>query len=264
MSAPATGRRAESARPRLAVVGIVLGVAAAAWCAVALTHDLTHHTGGPPGHAPFHDSAMHATAPAGPATLGLAAGGWALMVVAMMLPLTIPLLDTLRTVYRGARLLLVVAVAAYVAVWLGVGVVLVGGAAVVGALTSPLDPDLVSRLGGLLVVIAGLYQFSPAKDACLTACRSPRWFVLRFWHGRRPVAEAATLAAAYGLSCVGCCWALMLLSATAGWASLPAMVALTAAMTTERFVPRVRVLTRALGMALVALGLATLAGAPLF
>ena len=68
--------------------------------------------------------------------------------------------------------------------------------------TSPL-------LGGLLFIAAGLYQFTPLKDACLVACRSPFDFVVNRW--RDGALGALRMGAAHGLYCLGCCWILMAL-----------------------------------------------------
>ena len=113
---------------------------------------------------------------------------------------------------------------------------------------------------------AGAYQFAPWKDRCLTACRSPRGFAARHWHGEHPVVDIATLAGAYALSCAGCCVALMgvavAVDGAAGTVALPVMVALAAVMAAERLLPRGRRLVRPVGAVLLGAG-AVLALSPL-
>jgi predicted metal-binding membrane protein len=159
----------------------------------------------------------------------------------------------------AAPVLLVVALLGYLAVWTAAGAVFVAGDAAVHGLVGDADGVAVRIAGGVLV-LAGLYQFTALKNACLTACRTPRWFALRYWHGRRAAAEAAVIGTAYGVSCVGCCWALMLVSFVAGAAAMPAMVALSVLMAAERLTRRGRRLVRPAGAVLVALGAAVLTG----
>ena len=140
-----------------------------------------------------------------------------------------------------------------------VGTVLVAGDLGVRELASSgwlaIDPRWVT---GAVLIGAGVYQFTPLKDLCLRGCRSPRSFVLAYWQGRRSSsAETFTLSGAYALSCIGCCWALMLICFTVGTAALPAMVALSVVMAAERLVSWGRRLVRPAGFALIFLGIAT-------
>lgn len=189
-------------------------------------------------------------------------GGWTVMVLAMMLPAALPLLAMLRRLFArrpAAPALLGVALVGYLAIWAAAGGVLVSGDTGLRRLSGG-SPDAAIPIAGGVLVVAGLFQFSSLKKACLTACRTPRWFALRYWHGRRAAAEAAVIGTAYGVSCVGCCWALMLVSFVAGAAAMPAMVALSVLMAAERLTRRGRRLVRPAGAVLVALGAAVLTG----
>ena len=66
------------------------------------------------------------------------------------------------------------------------------------------------------LALAGGYQLAPVNLRCLRGCRRPAGFVARGWHGRHPVRELFRIGTAYGLSCVGCCWALMPVMFAAG------------------------------------------------
>jgi predicted metal-binding membrane protein len=86
-----------------------------------------------------------------------------------------------------------------------------------------------------VLLLAGAFQFSSLKDACLRACRHPASFMRR--HYRRGASGGFALGARHGLFCVGCCWALMLVMFAAGVASLIWMAALTALMVHEKTRP---------------------------
>jgi predicted metal-binding membrane protein len=227
----------------LATAGLVaLAVGWAAATAPGGAHDHAHHLG--------HSGSAGDV------------GGWTVMVLAMMLPAALPLLAMLRRLFArrtAAPALLGAALVGYLAIWAAAGGVLVAGDTGLGRLSGGAADAAIPVAGGVLVV-AGLFQFSSLKTACLTACRTPRWFALRYWRGRRPAVESAAIGAAYGVSCVGCCWALMLVSFAAGAAAMPAMVALMVVMAAERLTRWGRRIVRPVGVALTAVGVAVLVG----
>lgn len=192
-----------------------------------------------------------------------ALAGWAVMVVAMMLPPALPMLDVLRALTarrRAPGLLVAVGAAAFVAVWTVVGALLIGAAGAVraGVAVVPWLATHPAVVAGVVVGAAGAYQFGQWKDRCLTACRSPRGFAARHWHGQNAVLDVATLAGAYALSCAGCCVALMgvavVVDGAAGAVALPVMVVLAAGMVAERLLPRGRRLVRPVGVVLLGAG----------
>ena len=205
----------------------------------------------------------------GPAlgTLVLVLSGWVLMVVAMMLPPALPMLDLVRRLVarqRHRRALAAFAVVCFVAVWTAAAALLMAASAIVGSLTGQVaGPDRASVVtAGLVLVGAGLYQFSPLKNACLRACRSPRGFAVGFWQGRRPPRfEVGAMVMAYAASCIGCCWALMAVCFAVGTTfALPVMVLLSAVMAAERLATWGPRLVRPVGVAAAALGFALAVG----
>ena len=87
----------------------------------------------------------------------------------------------------------------------------------------------------VLLAVAGVYQLTPAKRACLVVCRSPLSYLVRHWPGS---GEAAfRLGVRHGLACVGCCWALMLLLFAGGVMNLAVIVALTLWVLAEKWLP---------------------------
>jgi predicted metal-binding membrane protein len=87
-------------------------------------------------------------------------------------------------------------------------------------------------IGANLLIVAGAFQFTPLKYACLDRCRAPGAFLLR--HYRRGARNALAIGARHGAHCVGCCWALMLVMFAAGVASLVWMALLTTIMVHEK------------------------------
>jgi predicted metal-binding membrane protein len=105
---------------------------------------------------------------------------------------------------------------------------------------------------GLALVAAGIYQWTPAKHACLQHCRAPLSFVVTGWRPGWP--GALRMGAAHGLHCVGCCWLLMLLLFAAGVTHLGALLALAGLVLSEKLLPGGPVLACVGGLALVAWG----------
>ena len=226
------------------------------------------------GASPYARYLSHAYEPASVAgqaeALALFLGGWLLMSTALMLPAASELLRLFDRVV-GARpsaerlRLRLLVVAGFLAVWLLVGYVFrsadVGVHATVDAIGwLGARPALI---GASALALAGAFQFSSLKHRCLTRCRTPRAFIVSGWGGARPRADALRIGFAYGRSCVGCCWALMLVMFGVGTANLAVMLALAAVTAGERYAPPAagRRLGHALGALLLAGAAALAAGA---
>lgn len=102
---------------------------------------------------------------------------------------------------------------------------------------------------GSVLLVAGLFQFSAAKDRCLQQCRHPGAFLLR--HYERGIAGAFRMGRKHGLFCLGCCWALMLLMFAVGVANLVWMAPLAVVMFAEKTSVRRAEITRVVGVVLV-------------
>ncbi len=109
------------------------------------------------------------------------------------------------------------------------------------------------RFGGTLLILAGLFQFTPFKRACLQYCRSPAEFLTRHW--RPGVAGGFHLGWVHGLYCLGCCWALMLLLFVGGVMNLWWIGALTVFVLLEKVAPFGAWGGRLAGLPIIALGL---------
>jgi predicted metal-binding membrane protein len=86
-----------------------------------------------------------------------------------------------------------------------------------------------------LLFIAGVYQLTPLKRACLRQCQSPLGFLISRWRGG--TAGAFRMGLEHGAYCVGCCWALMLLLFAGGVMNLVVIAALTVFVAFEKLAP---------------------------
>jgi predicted metal-binding membrane protein len=192
----------------------------------------------------------------GALTACLVAGGWVLMLSAMMLPTTLPLLDIFRrlTVRHADRgMLTALVVVGYLAVWglFGLAAHLVDWGVVLLVRRSDWLVGNVWAIGAAVLAAAGIYQFTELKYRCLDKCRAPLGFVVRHWRGAGKKSRALLLGARHGAFCVGCCWCLMLLMFVVGSANIGWMLALGAVMAAGKNLPAGRRLAAPIGAALL-------------
>jgi predicted metal-binding membrane protein len=186
--------------------------------------------------------------------------GWIVMIFAMMLPTSLPLVTsfhalTNRRMDQGTLLALLVL--GYLCVWTLFGVMIYTGDLI---LHQAVEHNVWLRanawaLGAVTVSMAGLYQFTPLKYHCLDKCRSPLSFIMGHWSGRQEKAQAFRLGAHHGLFCLGCCWSLMLLMFAVGVGNLGWMLALAAVMGVEKNMPWGMKISVPLGVFLLGWGL---------
>jgi len=181
---------------------------------------------------------------------------WVLMIAAMMLPTTYPLLSMMRRVTAGrpdAGRLVILVVAGFLAAWIGFGVLAHGADAALrwGAGRSAWFSANGWMVGAAVLAGAGLFQWSSLKYRCLDRCRTPFGFVNSRWRGRSPPREAFRIGADHGLFCVGCCWALMATMFVVGMGSIGWMLALAAVMAAEKNLSWGRRLATPVGAALL-------------
>jgi predicted metal-binding membrane protein len=204
---------------------------------------------------------------AGPGTdpggFGFYVVSWVVMMSAMMFPSIAPMVLTFSFVQdrRHARGLIErtvsasVFVAGYLIAWLAFGVLAYGLYVGVRSLSIPAfswhrgGPYLA---GGILLA-AALYQLTPAKDACLSRCRSPLDFVVNNW--RDGNAGALRMGIVHGTWCIGCCWALMASLFALGVMSIPWMIAIAALIALEKLLPPKRLANLLVATTLFVLGL---------
>ena len=187
---------------------------------------------------------------------------WQVMIAAMMLPSSLPLIRLFnRTAASQPRANLVRAafLGGYALIWTAFGALAFGGDIIVHATVdrSTWLADRTWIIGGSTLVLAGAFQFSDLKKRCLSECRHPGAFLLKNY--RRGVGEAFRIGREHGLFCLGCCWALMLVSFAVGVANLAWMAVLTLLMLFEKTGKGGERGVAPIGIGLMALGVLVLA-----
>ena len=183
---------------------------------------------------------------------------WSVMMAAMMLPSALPM--TLVFVrlggqagggWRGPAF-----VCAYLAVWVAFSIAATAAQWALQAMgwTDPMIVSVSPGLTAALLLVAGIYQFSPLKRLCLSRCRTPFGFLLGEW--RAGTGGAFAMGLRHGLHCLGCCWALMALLFVGGAMNLAWVAALAVAAGVEKLLPRGERLAAVLGIALICIGAA--------
>ena len=200
--------------------------------------------------------------------LGIFLAVWTVMMAAMMLPSTAPMILTFAAAQarrdRNVAVPTWMFVAGYLLVWAYAGLVVY--------LLICAGRDLVDHLAwlengawaplalGVTLTLAGLYQFTPLKRLCLRHCRSPLAFVRRHWHDGWE--DAAGLGVRHGLYCLGCCWALFaVMVAAAGTMNIAWMVLITLVVFAEKVLPHGPRISAVVALGLIALGLLVGSGA---
>lgn len=199
-------------------------------------------------------------APWSPAYAVLMLSMWWIMMVAMMLPSVTPVVLLAAAVNRRARPgqapygSSAAFVTGYLLAWGGFSLLAVAmqwGLERTGLLNA-MGVSTSQRLAGALLLVAGLWQFSPWKQACLAHCRQPVEFLSQ--HHRPGQRGALLMGAHHGLYCLGCCWFLMVLLFVGGVMNLRWIIGLTIYVWVEKAAPGGPLLARVLGAALSAWG----------
>ncbi len=185
---------------------------------------------------------------------------WLAMTIAMMFPTAAPMALTFYKVQAGRRKAGQAFVgtwtflAGYLLVWLASGVVAYLGALAAEAAAQGLDlsAQTSARIGGVILVAAGIYQLTPLKDLCLTKCRTPLSFIMTSW--RDGPLGALQMGAIHGAWCVGCCWLLCAVMFPLGMMSVAALASVTLIVFIEKTLPWGARAGRAAGAILLAYG----------
>jgi predicted metal-binding membrane protein len=241
------------ARPRTVILGALLALAAIAWVLVVWQagSDSSMHM-----HGEMEmglDLTMGMTAP-------LFLGMWVAMMVAMMFPAAAPMILFFDRVERGKReaersyVPTAYFVGAYLAVWTVFGVVAFALAVLVDRLAADANwvTDEWTRLAGVLLIAAGLYQLTPLKDVCLSKCQSPMSFLMTSWRDGK--VGAIRMGLLHGGYCLGCCWLFFVILLPLGVMNVAAMVVIAVLVFGEKCLPVGDRLARAAALVLVVSG----------
>ncbi len=195
-------------------------------------------------------------------TPGLADGlgyvlAWGVMMAAMMLPSALPMIGlyaaTQRRAAAPAALPVTLFTLVYLVVWAATGAPIY--LANVG--WSRLAPGPRAYALAAVLVVAGVFQVTPLKQACLRRCRSPIGFLLGHW--RAGWRGGLMLGWTHAVSCLGCCWALMVVLVAAGAMGLAWVLLIAVVVAAEKVLPWGEWVARVTGVALIVLGVAVAA-----
>jgi predicted metal-binding membrane protein len=185
---------------------------------------------------------------------------WSVMMVAMMVPSAAPMILTFAAINRkrpSAQLVLSSTsafVLGYLLVWVGFAFIatIAQGMLHRAALLSPMMATTNTLLAALLLVVAGIFQWTPLKYTCLHHCRSPIGFLLNEWHDG--TSGALRMGVQHGIYCLGCCWSLMALLFVAGVMNIVWIAALAALVLLEKVAPMGHYLSRLAGIVFISWG----------
>jgi predicted metal-binding membrane protein len=182
---------------------------------------------------------------------------WAEMMVAMMIPSAAPMILTFAMVNRKRReqerpfvptgLFLL----GYLVIWTAFSALAALAQWVLHAkaLLSPMMVSTSPILGGTLLILAGVFQWTTLKNSCLAHCQSPLSFLMTGWRDGRW--GAFLMGLKHGTHCTGCCWFLMALLFVAGVMNIWWIAILTVFVLLEKVVPKKFLVGKIAGAAFV-------------
>lgn len=186
---------------------------------------------------------------------------WIVMMVAMMVPSVAPLVLIFARANRqkgGQRVVgsAGILLLGYLTAWVSFSVLMTLAQWMLhsAALLSPIMVTTSWTLGGLLLMAAGIFQFSSLKRACLVHCRSPLNFLILNWRGGQR--GTFVMGLEHGTYCVGCCWMLMALLFVTGVMNLLWIAAIALFVLVEKVTPRGDLIRRIAGAAMIMAGMA--------
>lgn len=244
-------------RDRIVIVGGLLGIIVLSWAYLLAGAEMDMET--------MSGMLMPRTSPVWtPGYFALTLTMWAVMMAAMMLPSASPMLLLYEKIARArgedSRTIGPTSLfgLGYFFVWAEfcVAAVALQYGLDKARLLSPMMETTSVGLAGALLVLAGLYQWTPLKQTCLRHCRSPLEFITTQWRGGSR--GAFTMGLRHGVFCLGCCWVLMLLLFVGGVMNVVWIAGIAAFVLVEKTAPAGPWLGRIVGVALVAWGGATL------
>jgi len=206
---------------------------------------------------------LPAAAPWSAVEFALVFAMWAVMMVGMMAPSAAPMILIYARLGRQGRSagkpLAATGwfAAGYFLAWIGfsLATTLVQWVLQREALLDPRMASASNMLGAIVLIAAGIYQWTPLKEVCLTHCQTPIGFLMRHGGFRGDVRGCLRLGLSHGAYCVGCCWVLMALLFVVGVMNLLWIALLALLVLLEKLTPWGRRIARAAGLACVVAGI---------
>ena len=251
-------------RDRYVVLAALLALAVLAWgYLLVLAEGMT--TASPDMSMPAMAMGAAMTQVAAPRAMDLLAAFtmWTVMMVGMMTPSVAPVVLLYARVGRQAAsdgkpfAATGWFAAGYFLAWMAFSALAAAAQMALrsAALLNPMMESANPVLGGAILVIAGVYQWSRLKSSCLVQCRDPLQFIQRLGGFSRTATGSLMLGLRHGLYCIGCCWAIMLLLFVGGVMNILWAAGLAVLVLLEKFPMQGSFLTRAMGAVLLAGGL---------
>ncbi|HEU4659188.1 MAG TPA: DUF2182 domain-containing protein [Pseudolabrys sp.] len=266
-------------RDRMIVAAALAMLIAMAWVYIVALANSMASGGMSMGGMPMHESAsMNMDANAGTTLGGMLAPAfkpwtiveftttfvmWAVMMVGMMMPSAAPMILIYARVGRQAALQGKPFAATgffaggYLLAWFLFSLAATGGQWALdrAALLTPMMATTSDVLGALVLIAAGLFQWTPVKDVCLKHCQAPLSFIQHHGGFRRDALGSLAIGFRHGTYCVGCCWALMALLFVGGVMNVLWIAGLAIFVLLEKVIPLGRIVSRVAGVALTAWGM---------
>jgi predicted metal-binding membrane protein len=142
----------------------------------------------------------------------------------------------------------------YLIIWALTGIALLLGWSVpMNSVVKLLENNHIGVIFGTIMIISGIYQFTPLKNKCIGYCESPLSFFMRRWKNGK--AGAIKMGAYHGLYCLGCCWPYFLIMIALGWMNLAWMGLFAVIIFGEKIWSKGIWIARAVGITLIILGI---------
>jgi len=198
---------------------------------------------------------MPASSPWQPIEFAYVFAMWVVMMIGMMTPSAAPMILIYARVGRETANRRPFASTAwfaggYLLAWIAFSLVATSAqwALERAALLTPMMASGSKILSGTLLILAGLYQWTPLKDVCLSQCQAPLAFILSRGGFQGGATSASMLGFRHGAYCIGCCWALMVLLFALGVMNLFWIATLAVLVLLEKVIPLGRVIARIAGI----------------
>jgi len=188
---------------------------------------------------------------------------WAVMMVGMMTPSATPMILIYARVARQAavdgRPLASTGwfVAGYLLSWtaFSLAATIAQDVLIQFAWLTPMMSTASDRIGGVVLIVSGIYQFTSLKNTCLTQCQSPFAFIQAHGGFKAGHSSALRLGFRHGVYCIGCCWAVMTLLFVVGVMNIFWIAAIAIFVLVEKVMPAGKWIARAAGAGLAVAGI---------
>ena len=205
-----------------------------------------------------------------PVLIGLFTASWTVGMAAMMFPAIVPMVllynklltneqsissaETERLESKFYRLKMILFVGMYLVIWAltGVGLLLAWSVPMNYVVISS-DTNNIGIIFGSILIISGIYQFTPLKNKCIGYCESPLSFFMRRWNNG--TIGAIKMGTFHGLYCLGCCWPYFLIMVSLGWMNISWMALFAAVIFGEKIWSRGIWIARSVGIVLISVGI---------